>query len=99
MFGKYLFWAFESRFIAYQFYRSATGITRYAISSDTISSSQFPLPPLTEQQSIVEYIQRKTKILDDLAQEITTSINLLKEKRISLISAAVTGQIDVSADL
>ena len=66
---------------------------------DTIQYIPIPLPPLTEQHEIVEYIQRKTKTLDDLYEETKTAINLLKEKRISLISAAVTGQIDVSADL
>ncbi len=53
------------------------------------------LPPLTEQKTIAEYIEYETTKIDTLIEKANQSINLLKERRTALISAAVTGKIDV----
>lgn len=52
-------------------------------------------PPIDEQNQIVTYIDQQLEKLDKLVVETSTSLSLLKERRISLISAAVTGKIDV----
>ncbi|MBE3670448.1 hypothetical protein BOO25_16100 [Vibrio navarrensis] len=52
-------------------------------------------PPIDEQNQIVTYIDQQLEKLDKLVAETSTSLSLLKERRISLISAAVTGKIDV----
>lgn len=54
-----------------------------------------PLPPLPEQQAIVAHLDTATTRLDTLTTEATRAIALLQERRTALISAAVTGQIDV----
>jgi type I restriction enzyme S subunit len=54
-----------------------------------------PLPPAEEQQSIVSFIGAETARLDVLAAQAQCAIDLLQERRTALISAAVTGQIDV----
>ena len=54
-----------------------------------------PVPPLSEQREIVTYVAREAGRLDDLRNLTESSIALLKERRVSLIAAAVTGQIDV----
>ncbi len=48
-----------------------------------------PVPPLSEQQAIVEYIDRQTKPLMRLADQATHSLELLKERRTALIAAAI----------
>ena len=53
------------------------------------------LPPKQEQQEIVDYLQATTERFDDLLTQARTAITLLQERRTALISAAVTGQIDV----
>jgi type I restriction enzyme S subunit len=53
------------------------------------------LPPLSEQQAIVEYLEAETSKFDTLTTEAQRAIELLQERRTALISAAVTGQIDV----
>ena len=53
------------------------------------------VPTLQEQQEIATYLDDKTKKIDKLIQKAIKSIKLLKEKRTALISAAVTGKIDV----
>ncbi|MEI7606548.1 MAG: hypothetical protein WCJ64_04095 [Rhodospirillaceae bacterium] len=62
--------------------------TRYA-------EMRVALPPLPEQSAIVAYLDEQTAKLDALTAEAGRAIALLKEHRSALISAAVTGKIDV----
>lgn len=57
----------------------------------------FPLPPLEEQRAIVDHIFSETAKLDALRVATEKTINLLKERRTALISAAVTGKIDLQS--
>lgn len=52
-------------------------------------------PPIEEQHVIAKHIQRQTLKLDTLVEKAQSAIKLLKERRTALISAAVTGKIDV----
>ena len=54
-----------------------------------------PAPPIPEQKEIESHIEQKNNVFDQLTAESTLSIKLLKEHRTALISAAVTGKIDV----
>ena len=65
------------------------------ISQATISKLKVSLPPKNEQKEIVDYLSRNNEILFTLKVESERSIFLLKERRAALISAAVTGKIDV----
>lgn len=56
---------------------------------------RWPVPPAAEQASIADYLDRETTRIDGLITETKHSIALLKEKRAALITAAVTGKIDV----
>jgi len=54
-----------------------------------------PLPPIAEQKRIIDYIDQGTHRANILAKNIQVAIERLKEYRTALISAAVTGKIDV----
>lgn len=54
-----------------------------------------PLPDVQEQTSITDFIEEETQRLDELEVEASRAIALLQERRAVLITAAVTGQIDV----
>ena len=54
-----------------------------------------PTPPRIEQESIAKSLAVETATLDALVAEATRAITLLRERRAALISAAVTGKIDV----
>jgi len=54
-----------------------------------------PVPPLREQRRIVETIRRQTKGDADLREGLRQSIDLLRERRRALITAAVTGRLQV----
>lgn len=53
----------------------------------------FPL--LDEQKKITEYLDKKTTEIDGLIERIESAIKKLREYRSSLITAAVTGKIDI----
>jgi type I restriction enzyme S subunit len=53
------------------------------------------IPPISEQRDIVGYLSEQSKLLDALQEAAESSIPLLRERRSALISAAVTGKIDV----
>lgn len=75
--------------------RSKQSTNLASISSTNIC--EFPLicPPAAERRAIVEHVTTETARLDALTAEARRAIDLLKEHRSALISAAVTGKIDV----
>ena len=52
-------------------------------------------PPKEEQQEIVEYLDMHLNRIDELKRKCLSVIHLMQERRTALISAAVTGKIDV----
>jgi type I restriction enzyme S subunit len=92
--GRFLALAFASIGPRDQFQIAANGITRYGLTADVIKSSQFGLPPLTEQRSIAKYLDRETAKIDALISEKERLIELLQEKRTALITKAVTKGLD-----
>lgn len=78
-----------------------TGATLKTIGMADVRTIVTPVPPLQEQEAIIAYVAEQTSRLDTLTTEAQRAIDLLQERRTALISAAVTGQIDVrsTADL
>lgn len=54
-----------------------------------------PVPPLEEQDAMTDFLNSNTSKIDTLIEEAKKAITLLQERRSELISAVVTGQIDV----
>lgn len=67
------------------------------INREKLNELMLPVPPLLEQIIIAEYITNETIKFDELVATANSAITLLKERRAALISAAVTGKIDVRA--
>jgi type I restriction enzyme S subunit len=65
------------------------------IGQDCIRELNLALPPLAEQRAIVAHLDEKCGKIDQLKAKAERGIELLKERRSALISAAVTGKIDV----
>lgn len=63
--------------------------------SSSLKQFAFPVPPLEEQKTIVTHLNRETSQIDALSAKAREMIDVLKERRQALISAAVTGKIDV----
>jgi type I restriction enzyme, S subunit len=65
------------------------------ITGAQVSDQRIPAPPPREQREITAFLSRELGKLDTLTAEAGRAIDLLQERRTALISAAVTGQIDV----
>lgn len=72
-----------------------TGVSVPHISEWQVRKFKMPLPPLDEQRRIVSYLDEQTSKIDRLIAESERLIELSRKRRSALITAAVTGQIDV----
>ena len=73
----------------------SVGSTMDNLNTQILSSVPVPQPPLDEQQIIADFLETETAKFDTLTAEANHAIQLLQERRSALISAAVTGKIDV----
>ena len=71
------------------------GATVESIEFELLANTPCPIPPLFEQQAIANYLDHETAKIDALISRIREGIEKLKEYNTALISAAVTGKIDV----
>ncbi|MBP8303187.1 MAG: nucleotidyl transferase AbiEii/AbiGii toxin family protein [Phycisphaerae bacterium] len=69
------------------------------VSAEKYANLIIPLPPPSEQLLISDYLDHETARLDALTAKVRTAIDHLKEYRAALISAAVTGKIDVRGEV
>jgi type I restriction enzyme S subunit len=93
-----------SQWLAYAFNsqvgRDQVEIVQYGAAQKQFNISHavdfaFPFPPLPEQIAIAAYLDLETAKLDALLSKVETAIERLQEYRTALITAAVTGKIDV----
>ncbi len=54
-----------------------------------------PVPPLDEQRRIVDYLDNRLRLLDEAASRLADELELLQEHRQALITAAVTGELEI----
>ena len=103
--GRFLFRCVQSRPIAMQLELEATGVTRYGLPKGAIGSTVLPLPAISQQHRIADYLDRETARIDRIIAKVGgqaaasaagpgSFLSLLLERRSALITAAVTGQID-----
>lgn len=70
-------------------------VTRASLSQDLLKKMPVLLPPTAEQNEIANYLQAECNKFSEIFAETEKTILLLKERRTSLISATVTGKVDV----
>lgn len=68
---------------------------RWRLPTDAFNCFKYPLPPIKEQIAISNFLANENEKISNLISKAETSIELAKEHRSALISAAVTGKIDV----
>lgn len=89
-------WIFNADFFQLQILdNSQGGAMKNLVGMDVFTSIGLPVPPIEEQKDIDTFLNRETAKLDELNAEAQHGITLLQERRTALISAAVTGKIDV----
>jgi type I restriction enzyme S subunit len=94
----------NSRFMFYTLYwASHSGVflsegnpnTIPHLTGENLRRYRFPTPPLPEQIAIAEFLDRETAKIDRMVEKVELAIARLQEYRTALITAAVTGKIDV----
>jgi type I restriction enzyme S subunit len=94
---RFLGWLLNGRRYRTQVRQSISGAEGLAnnLPLRALLSFRFAMPLLDEQQRVVAYLDEQTAKIDTLIAKAERFIELSKERRASLITAAVTGQIDV----
>ena len=90
--GGYLFRQLQTNRIRSYFEINSNGITRFGLGKSSVLETPLILPPNSEQQQIVEYLDEQTQLIDKTISIEEKRIELLKEYRQSLISEVVTGK-------
>lgn len=93
--GPWLLQALKSRRVFAQLEAGALGATIRGINIRDLKRASVPVPPRVEQEAIAAFIDWKTATIDSLISKVRDAIACLGELRTALISAAVTGKIDV----
>ena len=93
--SDYLQNVIRSPIIIQQLANMMIGSTFKRINVEEIRSFIVPSPPPSEQTEIAVFLEREIESFDTLTAEAQRAIDLLQERRTALISAAVTGKIDV----
>ncbi|ENY0912123.1 restriction endonuclease subunit S [Serratia marcescens] len=75
--------------------QTSTQSTQANLNIDRIGAVKAVFPPLEEQLDIIDYLDDKLCLYDSIEENANQTIRLLQERRTALISAAVTGKIDV----
>ncbi|MEW6866082.1 restriction endonuclease subunit S [Trueperella pyogenes] len=78
------------------FSQSASGTTVKGVTINKLNAMPLPLPPLEEQQRIVEYIKQTSAKIDDVVQRLEQYLNEAPNRSIKLIQHGVSGELTKS---
>lgn len=92
---QFLCWFLGSDLAIRQFTEGAGGAIQQHFNIGTAMNLVIVRPPIDEQREVASFLHGESGRLDALTAEATRAVVLLKERRTALISAAVTGKIDV----
>jgi len=97
--SQFLSYVMNSQFAKSQFGAGSDGAIQQHFNIETATNLLIPLPPLDEQKRITCYLTQQTAYLATLVGKNEQHIEKLHEYRQTLISAAVTGKIDVTKEV
>lgn len=95
--NRYYIWL--AKWFIIELLKDIHGSTMQHLTKNNFGKFVVYLPLLQEQNTIAAFLNHNTKIIDDLIARIEKQIELLKEKRYTLISYAVKGKIDVRKEV
>ena len=95
---RFVHFSIISRSLQEQIFSFENGSSREGLNFQQVRSLVLTIPPLHEQTAIADFLDRETAKIDRLISKIETAIERLREYRTALISAAVTGKIDVGRE-
>lgn len=94
---SYLAWALSSPQSADRFREASRGSTRSRLNLGVVAATRIPVPSIGDQHALVTAFQESKSSAGAALADLDAAITLASERRAALITAAVTGQIDVTA--
>lgn len=95
---KFQYYFVQSNNYQDKFKTSLSGLIG-GVSISNLREFELPLPPLSEQHQIVSFLDTKTSLIDSLIEKTQRKIELLKEKRTSLINEVVTKGLNPNVEM
>lgn len=95
--GDFLYWAVKSDFVHQQLVVGSTGVTRFGLKLGAMRSVTLPFADPLIQKQMADQLWDEARNSAELVSKVHESRRLLKERKRSLITAAVTGELDVSS--
>lgn len=95
----YCGYLFNSEHLIGEIISRSTGVSYPAINSSELVDIAIPVPPPREQHAIADYLDEKTKLIDNTIAKKRQLIQLLKEERTAMINQAVTRGLDPNVEL
>lgn len=98
---KYVKYLLKNYGFAEEFYRWGTGIVAdlWSTNFERMKNIKLPLPPLSEQQKIAEFLDEKVKEIDNAIEKTKETIELYKRYKQAVITEAVTKGLDPNVEM
>jgi len=93
--SRFLAYLFDSQLFRYQIRKNVSGVKVFSITHGILKNCIVWLPPIDEQEKIVNYLDALLKKSEQMKRLNIKTIERLNEYRSALITSAVTGKIDV----
>ena len=93
--NRYLRWQMLSKWFTEWATERSMRVAMPKVNQDTLSAAPIIVPPIQEQREIVKHIEAEIEAVDAAISVARRSVDLARERRAALISAAVTGKINV----
>ena len=93
--GKYLSYYLRSQAFLQAIQQQINSNTQGNVGVDSLRNVKILLPLLSEQEKIIDFLKAELTKMDNLIAKAQSVIQLMQERRTTLISSAVTGKIDV----
>lgn len=96
---RFIYWVLRAEESAQQWEVLATGVTRVGLRKSDIGKLTIPVPPISRQRVIANFLDRETAQIDELIAKQNALIELLGERRKAVITQAVTKGLDRSLQM
>ncbi len=93
---KFLFYVVKSQYFIREIQDNWSFGTQQNIGMRALEKLVIALPSASEQEAIVSFLDERCSYIDGISSKLQKTISLLKEYRSSLISAAVTGKLNIN---
>ena len=93
--SRFTLYAMMSDYFQLQLQSLSTGSTAEGLKASKLPILRIVTPPLQEQRTLADFLDRETSKIDQMVTKVEAAIERLEEYRAALITAAVTGKVDV----